>query len=97
MFSYLLSVAIAFLFFGTINSVLVKMSPDWYLDSNLDDGLGWFLAVVFSLLWFFAIGIAVVLFLMYLLKLLTDWIAEFILNKVEKRKQSKLLKEKQDV
>lgn len=93
MFSYILSVAIAFIVFGTVNNFLNRIQPDWYYDNDLEGEVGWGIAVVMSILWFIAVPLLFVGFIMYLLKLLTDKIAEFILNKIEKRKQSKLEKE----
>ena len=96
MFSYLLSFAIAFLFFGTINSVLLKASVEWQKEFG-SGTMSWILVGICSVFWFLTVPVLILILLMYLLKLLTDWIAEVILNKVEKRKQSKLLKEKRDV
>lgn len=93
MFSYILSVAIAFIVFGTVNNFLNRIQPDWYYDNDLEDEVGWGIVVVMSILWFIAVPILFITFIMYLLKLLTDKIVEFILNKIEKRKSSKLEKE----
>ena len=93
MFSYLLSVAIAFIVFGTVNNFLSRLQPDWYYDRDLEEIGGWVIAVVMSVFWFIAVPLLFIGFIMYLLKLLTDKIAEFILNKIEKRKSSKLDKE----
>ena len=86
MFSYILSVAIAFIVFGTVNNFLNRIQPDWYYDNDLEGKVGWGIAVVMSVLWFIAVPLLFTAFIMYLLKLLTDKIAEFILNKIEKRK-----------
>lgn len=93
MFSYLLSVAIAFIVFGTVNNFLIRIQPDWYYDRDLEKIGGWVITVVMSVFWFIAVPLLFIGFIMYLLKLLTDKIAEFILNKIEKRKSSKLEKE----
>lgn len=86
MFSYVLSVAIAFIVFGTVNNFLNRIQPDWYYDSDLEGYVGWAITVLMSVLWFIAVPLLFIAFIMYLLKLLTDKIAEFILNKIEKRK-----------
>lgn len=84
MFSYWLSVAVAFILFGTVFNVIKKIDPTWY---NYDfDDMGWGLVVVAAILWFIAVPIICVVVLLYLFKLLTDGIANVILNTIEKRK-----------
>lgn len=82
MFGYLLSFAIAFIFFGTVFNVLSGLKL-----FNLDDcdkGMAWFLILVCSALWFAAIPVFVVICIVLLLKKITDKISSFVLNKVKK-------------
>lgn len=96
MINYLFSVAVAFILFGTIFNVFVKAELDWY---DSDAMVAYWCVVLFaSVIWFIVVPVAITILIVYLLKLLTDWIATSILTQIEKRKQSKLNKqEKQDV
>ena len=96
MINYLFSVAVAFILFGTIFNVFVKAEPDWY---DSDDTVSYWCVILFaSVSWFIVVPVAITILIVYLLKLLTDWIATSILIQIEKRKQIKLNKqEKQDV
>lgn len=90
MINYLFSVAVAFIVFGTIFNVCVKAEPDWY---DSDETVSYWCVVLFaSAIWFIVIPVAITILIVYLLKLLTDWIATSILTQIEKRKQSKLNK-----
>lgn len=91
MFSYFLSVAVAFIVFGVIFNIVKKVDPYWY---DIDDEeVGWFIIFVASLIWFVAIPLIGVFMILFVLKLLTDNIAETVMNRIEKRKsQSKLEK-----
>ena len=93
MFSYILSVAIAFIVFGTAHNILVNVSKKWKKEFDGGGITGWVLVGICSAAWFFTLPILFVGVVMYLLKLLTDKITQTILNKIEKRKQSKLEKE----
>ena len=88
MFSYFLSVAIAFLFFGTINNILLKLNLKWYFGEKEKD-LAWANTGAASLVWFFTLPVLLVLFTMFLLKLLTDKISEYIINYIKDRKVDK--------
>lgn len=85
MFSYFLSVAVTFIIFGTINNILNKVEPDWYCNCDFDE-YGWWVVTVASVFWFIFIPIITVVLILYMLKLLTDLISDFIMNKIEKRK-----------
>lgn len=93
MFNYILSVSVAFIVFGTIHNVLLNVNKWWYNEFK-DSSLGWMIVGIFSAVWFISVPALLLLGLMYLLKLLTDGIANFVLSKINNRK---LKKEKGDV
>lgn len=84
MFSYLLSVAICFIVLGVAFNIVKKIEPDWY-DTNLND-FGWAIIFCTSFCWFLIIPAIFIGGVIFLLKLLTDKLAELILTRVEKRK-----------
>lgn len=88
MFNYFLSVFVAFLFFGVIFNILQKVDPDW-LAEEIKGGLGWFLVGVVSCVWFISLPVLLLIVILFVLKLLTDKIADTILKHVEKRKLNK--------
>ena len=92
MFNYALSVFVAFLFYGVIFNILQKVYPDWWCD-ELKGGLGWFIVGVCSCLWFISLPMSLLILILFVLKLLTDKIADHILNRVEKRKLKKTTEE----
>lgn len=82
MFAYFLSVAVCFIVLGTIYNALKgfgKINPN-----DDDNGWLWALIVAASVLWFIAVPVLSVLFVLFLLKLLTDSIAKFILKVAKK-------------
>lgn len=82
MFAYFLSVSICFIILGTIYNALKgfkKINPD--SGENL---LSWFLIGVASALWVVTIPSLFVVVILYILKLLTDIIAKFILKGFKK-------------
>lgn len=82
MFSYFLSVAIAFIVFGTVFNFLKginSISPD-----SLENKALWIVVGFCSILWFIAVPILFVIFIMFLLKKLTDKISQVILKRVKK-------------
>lgn len=82
MFAYFLSVALCFIVLGTIYNALKgfgKVNPD-----DEDNGWIWVMIVVASAVWFIAVPVLSVLFVLFLLKLLTDSIAKFILKVAKK-------------
>lgn len=82
MFAYFLSVAVCFIVLGTIYNALKGFGK---INPNYDDnGWLWPLIVAASALWFIAIPVLSVLFVLFLLKLLTDFIAKFILKVAKK-------------
>ena len=93
MFSYILSVAIAFIVFGTAHNILMNVSKKWKREFGQGGIIGWVLVGICSAAWFFTLPILIIGVMMYLLKILTDKITQIILNKIEKRKQSKLERE----
>lgn len=82
MFSYFLSVAVAFITFGTLFNIaraFKVVNPD---DS---DSVGfWLLIGMCSLIWFIAVPLIFIALLMFLLKRLVDFISNFILKRVQK-------------
>lgn len=91
-FNYALSVFVAFLFYGVIFNILQKVNPYWW-DDELNGGLGWLLVTLCAGLWFVSLPILLLVVILFALKLLTDKIADFILNHVEKRKLKKTTEE----
>ena len=95
MFNYLLSVAVAFVFFGFIFNILKKTHRNTLFKNYDDDELVffWFLVGVLSVAWFLTIPVGVVFLVLFLLKLLTDKIADITLNLISKRKLKKQSKQ----
>lgn len=90
MFSYLISFVILFIISGVVRNILAKIEPDWWVEADLDEPtLSWFVVFAISLFWFFAIPVGAVCLIIYLLKLLTDKIADTIMKSQEKRKLKK--------
>lgn len=87
MFSYVLSVAIAFIVFGTVSNIVKKVDPIWY-DYGFDE-VRWVVIAVASILWFITVPLCIIALIFYLLKLLTDKIADIIIKKLNDRKQTK--------
>ena len=87
MFSYLLSVSIAFILFGTVSNIVKKVDPIWY-DYDFDE-VRWVVIAVASILWFITVPLCIIALILYLLKLLTDKIADVIIKKLNDRKQTK--------
>lgn len=82
MFAYFLSVAVCFIVLGTIYNALKgfgKIKPD-----NDDNVWLWIIIVAASVLWPIAVPVLSALFVLFLLKLLTDSIAKFILKVAKK-------------
>ena len=92
MFSYISGVVITFICLGVIFNFIKNFDPQWYDED--EECWWWFWCVVASIVRFFSIPIALILILIYLLKLLTDLIAKGILKIINKRK---LKKESKDV
>jgi hypothetical protein len=87
MFGYLLSVAIAFIVFGTVFNIIKKINPTWY-DNDYNDE-GWFIVIAASFLWGLAVPTIIVMVVLYLLKLLTDKITNVIMSQLKKRNETK--------
>lgn len=82
LFSYCLSLAIAFIFFGTIFNIL-KSFEVLIVDKD-DEPFAWLLVFLASLLWFIFVPCLVVLIIVLSLKKLTEKISLIILKKVKK-------------
>lgn len=95
MFNYSLSVAVAFVFFGFIFNILKKTHRNTLFKNYEDEELSymWVIVAILALAWFFAIPVAVVFLVLFLLKLLTDKIADITLNIINKRKLKKQSKQ----
>lgn len=91
-FNYALSVFVAFLFYGVIFNILQKVEPEWW-DGSINGGFGWCLVAICAGLWFISLPILLLVIILFILKLLTDKIADLILNHVEKRKLKKTTEE----
>jgi hypothetical protein len=88
LFSYFLSVAILFIVLGVIRNILAKVKPDLGLDEDIV--FSWLIVALLSLLWFIAIPVLFIILILYVLKILTDKIANVIVNRINS-------KEKEDV
>ena len=95
MFNYFLSVTVAFVVFGFIFNILKKVYRDtlFYNFDNDELFYFWILIVIISGLWFISVPILCVCLILYLLKLLTDKIADCTLNFINKRKLKKQSKQ----
>lgn len=90
MFSYLISFVIVFIILGVVRNILAKIEPYWWIYYDFDEPLySWFLVFAISLLWFLAIPATGICLIIYLLKLLTDKIADTIMKSQEKCKLKK--------
>ena len=83
MFGYLLSVAVAFIVFGTVVNIVKNFSK--VLD-NLSEMSLWFGVTIFSVFWFVTIPIAATLLTLYLLKILVDLISKQVLKLLNRNK-----------
>lgn len=83
MFGYLLSVAVAFIVFGTVVNIVKNFSKVF---DNLSEMSLWFGVTVFSVFWFVTIPIAATLIILYLLKLLVDLISKQVLKLLNRNK-----------
>lgn len=95
MFNYLLSVAVAFIFFGFIFNVLKKTHRDTIFKNFEDEELVffWFIIIICSAVWFITIPLGAMCLVIFLLKLLTDKITDSTLNLINKRKLKKQSKQ----
>lgn len=83
MFGYLLSVAVAFIVFGTIVNIVKNFSKAL---NNLSEMSLWFGVTIFSVFWFVTIPIAATLITLYLLKLLVDLLSKQVLKLLNRNK-----------
>lgn len=83
MFGYLLSVAVAFIVFGTVVNIVKNFSK---VLNNLSEMSLWFGVTIFSVFWFVTIPIAATLITLYLLKLLVDLISKQVLKLLNRNK-----------
>lgn len=86
---YFFSACLAFLVFGTIANVLCNFSDGLSEAKEDDPHFFWFVIAVASVVWVVVIPLSVVAVLLFLLKLLTDWISQYIIRLVQKRKEKK--------
>lgn len=95
MFNYFLSVAVAFIVFSFTFNILKRVYAE-QIDKRFDAeeiGWLWFLVFIFSAIWFITVPVFFVLLIVFVLKLLTDKIADVIFNYVKKRKLNKQSKQ----
>lgn len=83
MFGYLLSVAVAFIVFGTVVNIVKNFSK---VLNNLSEMSVWVGVTIFSVFWFVTIPIAATLITLYLLKLLVDLISKKVLKLLNRNK-----------
>lgn len=95
MFNYLLSVAVAFIFFGYIFNILKKTHRDTLFKNFEDEELVffWFIVIICAAVWFITIPILALCLVIFLLKLFTDKIADSTLSFINKRKLKKQSKQ----
>ena len=95
MFNYLLIVAVAFVFFGFIFNILKKTHRNTLFKNYYDDELSflWIVVGILSVAWFLTIPVGIVFLVLFLLKLLTDKLADITLNLINKRKLKKQSKQ----
>lgn len=82
MFGYFLSVGVAFIVFGCAFNILKKIKNFWFDDD--EEYWCWLIVFFASLFWFVVVPCLVVVSIVFLLKLITDKISDFILKRVEK-------------
>lgn len=93
MFNYLLSVAVAFIFYGTILNIVRKVEPSWYSKKEFGGNGGWIVVTICSFAWFFSVPILLTILILFVLKLLTDKISDSTLSFLNKRKLKKQSKQ----
>lgn len=89
MFAYILSVCVAFVVFGSGLNVYCKVKGE----AINKEPFFWMLVFCAAVAYPLVIVAGTVLFVVYLLKLLTDKIAEVIINHIKTRKLKKFQKE----
>jgi hypothetical protein len=83
------SMCLAFLVFGTIANVLCNFF-DGLAESRKEEPLWfWFIVAMAAIGWVIVVPASFLVLLIYLLKLLTDWISQYILKKIKNRKDKK--------
>lgn len=89
MVMFVFSACIAFIVFSTFMNVVCNFSETISDFRYQDTELYWFIIAMCSVFWFFAIPISLTLFVMFLLKLLTDKISQGIIGLINSRKVKK--------
>ena len=89
------SIDLVFTLFGFIFNILKKTHRNTLFKNYDDDELSFLWAVVgvLSVAWFLAIPVGIVFLVLFLLKLLTDKIADITLHLINKRKLKKQSKQ----
>lgn len=89
MVMFVFSACIAFIVFSTFMNVVCNFIETVSDFRYQDTELYWFIIAMCSVFWIFAIPISLTLFIMYLLKLLTDKISQGIIGLINSRKVKK--------
>lgn len=91
MFNYFLSVAVAFIVFSFIFNILKRIYAE-QISKKFDQDemvLLWVFVAILAAAWFFTVPVLFVILIVFLLKMLTDKIADVTFNYVKKRKLKK--------
>lgn len=91
MFSYFLSIFVAFFCFGVVYNVLCRLG--YIID---DDPLNWLIVGVLAIFWAVAIPVAALIFSLYLTKLLTDAIIDATFTLLQKICNKRIENERDD-
>lgn len=86
---FFFGICIAFIFYSTVANIICNFKK-WLSDIRKYDGdLYWFVLVMSSLFWIVSLPLYLTLFIMFLLKLLTDKISQGIIGLINSRKVKK--------
>lgn len=89
MVMFFFGICIAFVIYSTIANIICNFNK-WLSDIRKYEGdLYWFIIVMSSLFWIISLPLYLTLFIMYLLKLLTDKISQRIIGLINSRKDRK--------
>lgn len=91
MFSYFLSIFVAFFCFGVVYNVLCRLG--YIID---DDPFNWLIVGMLAIFWAVAIPVAALIFSLYLTKLLTDAIINATFTLLQKIRNKRIENERDD-
>lgn len=89
MVMFFFSICIAFVIYSTVANIICNFNKRLSDIRGEDGNLYWFIIVISSLFWIISLPLYLTLFIMFLLKLLTDKISQGIIGLINSRKVKK--------